>query len=112
MAAGGGAMSSAMVIGVSALLFIVGAIGVIVRRNALSLVLSIQLLFAASLLVLAAHDRRAASTPADPALDGSVFAWVVLAAMATELAVGIAVATSLVRHHDSLDVERASEMRR
>jgi NADH:ubiquinone oxidoreductase subunit K len=82
--------------------------GVVVRRNAITLALSIQLLFAASLLVLTAHDRRAPQS----SVDGSVFAWVALAAMAAELVLALALAASLARHHGSVDVERASRLRR
>jgi NADH-quinone oxidoreductase subunit K len=104
-------VSSEVVIAVSVALFIVGAMGVVVRRNAIALALSTQLLFAASLLVLAAHDRRVVATPAEPSVDGTVFAWIVLVAMAAELVLALVLATSLARHHGALDVERSSRMR-
>ena len=104
-------MSSEVVLAVSLLLFVVGAMGVVVRRNAITLALSIQLLFAASLLVLTAHDRRTPPAAVDPCVDGSVFAWVALAAMAAELVLALVLAASLARHHGSVDVERASRLR-
>ncbi len=71
-------MSSGVVITVSLVWFAVGALGLVLRRNAITLALSVQLMFAASLLVLVAHDRVAASTAMNPSVDGTVFAWVVL----------------------------------
>lgn len=104
-------MSSGAVLAVSVLWFGVGALGLVLRRNAITLALSVQLMFAASLLVLVAHDRAAAPTPADPSVDGSVFAWVVLVAMAAELALALGLATSLARHQRTIDVDRADRLR-
>ncbi len=104
-------MSSAAVLTVSLVWFALGALGLVLRRNAITLALSVQLLFAASLLVLVAHDRSAAPTPVDPAVDGTVFAWVVLVAMAAELAIALALATLLARHQRTIDVDRADRLR-
>ena len=104
-------MTSGAVLLVSGVWFAVGGLGLVWRRNAITLALSIQLMFAASLLVLVAHDRAAIATPAHPSVDGQVFAWAVLAAMAAELAVALGLAASLTRHQGSADVDRADRLR-
>jgi NADH-quinone oxidoreductase subunit K len=86
----------------SALLFIIGAVGFIVRRNVLVQLMSIELMLNAANLSLIAFNRahlspgiRAGATL--PSHTGQVFAFFLIAAEAAEVAVGLAIVLALYR---------------
>jgi NADH-quinone oxidoreductase subunit K len=87
----------------SALLFIIGGVGFIVRRNVLVQLMSIELMLNAANLALIAFNRShtapLASTTASalPNHTGQVFAFVLIAAEAAEVAVGLAIVLALYR---------------
>lgn len=83
----------------AAVLFVLGAIGVLVRRNALVMLMSVELMLAAANLTLVTYSRFLGR------IDGQVFALLVMAVAAAEVAVGLSVIVSLVRHKDTTDVD-------
>ncbi len=83
----------------AAVLFVLGAIGVLVRRNALVMLMSVELMLAAANLTLVTYSRFLGK------IDGQVFALLVMAVAAAEVAVGLSVIVSLVRHKDTTDVD-------
>jgi len=95
----------------SMVLFVLGAFGVLWRRNLLVSLMSLQLMFAAGQLALVVFDRVA--TVDDGGLHGAgqAFALVALAIGVAQLVVGIATVGSLVRQRHSVNVEDASSMR-
>jgi NADH-quinone oxidoreductase subunit K len=82
-----------------AVLFVLGATGVLIRRNALVLLMSVELMLGAANLTLVTYARSLGQ------VDGQVFALLVMAVAAAEVAVGLAVLVSLVRHKDTTDVD-------
>ena len=82
-----------------AVLFVLGATGVLVRRNALVLLMSVELMLGAVSLTLVTYSRSLGQ------VDGQVFALLVMAVAAAEVAVGLAVVVALVRHKDTTDVD-------
>ncbi len=83
----------------SALLFVVGAVGVLVRRNALIIFMCVEMMLNAvnlSFVALANQFGR---------LDGQVFVVLVMAVAAAEVAVGLAIVISLTRHRDNTNVD-------
>jgi len=96
------------VIGLSALLFTVGAIGALVRRNLVAILMSIELMLNASNLALVGFNRVHAQAFGASALDGQVFALFVMSVAAAEIAVGLAMLIALVRNRDSMNVEDVS----
>jgi NADH-quinone oxidoreductase subunit K len=86
-------------------LFLVGAGGVMLRRNAIIVFVSIELMMnAANLLFVSMAD--AWDQPA-----GRVFVFFVIVVAAAEAAVGLGIVLALHRLHGSVDVDRASLMR-
>lgn len=83
----------------AAVLFVLGVIGVLIRRNALVMLMSVELMLAAANLTLVTYSRSLGKT------EGQVFVLLVMAVAAAEVAVGLAVVVSLVRHSDTTDVD-------
>jgi NADH-quinone oxidoreductase subunit K len=96
------------VIGLSAVLFSLGAIGVLVRRNLIVMLMSVELMLNAANLAFIAFNRMWTGTDATPALDGQVFALLVITVAAAEVAVGLGILLALFRNRDSVDPEAAS----
>ena len=89
----------------AACLFAVGAFGVIMRRNALIMLMSIELMLNAVNLILVAYSRQLG----DPT--GQVIVFFVLAVAAAEAAVGLALFIAIFRHGHTIDVNRMNLMR-
>lgn len=89
----------------SGMLFAIGAIGMLVRRDLFVALMSLQLMFAGSLLALVAFSRLHADA------GGQVLAWLVLAVAAAQAALGIALAVARARGGASLDVEEVQRRR-
>jgi NADH-quinone oxidoreductase subunit K len=87
----------------SAVLFGVGAIGFLVRRNVLIQLMSIELMLNSVNLTLVAFNRW---QPANHA--GQLFAFFVIAVAAAEAAVGLAIVISLYRLKKSVNTDQAN----
>jgi NADH-quinone oxidoreductase subunit K len=83
----------------SAILFTLGVVGVLVRRNVLVVFMSIELMLNAANLAFVTFSRVWEN------LDGQVFVLLVMAVAAAEVAVGLAIAISLFRHKGTIDVD-------
>lgn len=86
----------------SALLFLIGALGVLLRRNALVILMSIELMLNAVNLSLVAFST------ARQALDGQVFALLVMVVAAAEVTVGLGLIITIFRHQDTVDVDEVN----
>lgn len=89
----------------SAALFVVGALGVFLRRNVITVFMSIELMLNAVNLAFVAFSR------AHGTLDGQVLVFFVMTVAAAEAAVGLAIVIALQRHKDSLDVDAFNVMK-
>jgi NADH-quinone oxidoreductase subunit K len=87
-------------VGLGAVLFAVGALGLLLRRDPLVMVMSVELMWNAANLVLVAAARQHGD------LGGQVFAFVVITLAAADVAVGLALAVLLGRTRGTLDVDR------
>jgi NADH-quinone oxidoreductase subunit K len=85
----------------SAVLFTIGVIGVIIQRNVISLFMCIELMLNAVNLTLVAFSRYLGS------LTGQLFVFIVLAVAAAEAAVGLAIIICLYRNRETLNVDDA-----
>ena len=83
----------------SALLFTLGILGVLIRRNALVMFMSVELMLNAVNLTLITYSRLWGN------VDGQVFVLLVMAVAAAEVAVGLAIVVSLFRHQATADVD-------
>ena len=92
-------------VAVAAVLFGIGALGVLIRRNTLVVLLSLELMLNAgnlALIALARHWHNGA---------GQIFALAVMAVAASEVCVGLGLVVALNRRKLSLDVDKLSELR-
>lgn len=87
---------------VAALLFMIGAAGVLIRRNIIVIFMCIELMLNAANLSLIAFSRQWAD------LDGQLFVFFVIVVAAVEVAVGLAILISMMRNRDSVNVEDAN----
>ena len=86
----------------SAILFAIGVVGVIVRRNAIVLFLCIELMLNAVNLTLIAFGRFLNS------MDGQVLVFIVMTVAAAEVAVGLGIIVSIFRGKPTTNVDDAS----
>jgi len=89
----------------SAAIFVIGLIGVLVRRNALVIFMSIELMLNAGNLAFVAFARQFNS------LDGQVFVFFVMTVAAAEVAVGLAIIVNLFRLRESVFVDEINLLR-
>jgi NADH-quinone oxidoreductase subunit K len=89
----------------SALLFAVGAFGVLIRRNPLIVLLSLEIMLNAANLSLIGFARHLGDTA------GQVFALAVMAVAASEVVVGLGLVVALNRNRVPLDVDRLNTLR-
>jgi NADH-quinone oxidoreductase subunit K len=90
---------------VSVLLFCLGLLGVIVRRNLLVIYMSLELMLNAANLALAAFSRF------NNNLDGQVIVVFVITVAAAEVALGLALIVALYRRRQTTHVEDLASMR-
>ena len=91
-------------LGLSALLFSIGVVGVVVRRNAIILFMCIELMLNAVNLAFVALAPYAGA-------QGQVFVFFVIAVAAAEAAVGLAIIIAVFRHAESVDIKNFSLLR-
>jgi NADH-quinone oxidoreductase subunit K len=89
----------------SALLFAIGAVGALTRRNGISIFLSIELMLNAGNLALVAFARQWGNHT------GQLVVFFVMAVAAAEAAVGLALFIAVYRHRHTIDVNRMNLMR-
>jgi NADH-quinone oxidoreductase subunit K len=92
-------------IGLSTALFMLGALGVLIRRNPLVVFMSIELMLNAVNLAFVTFGRYLNSQ------DGQIFAFMVVVVAASEVVVGLALITTVFRTGRDMDVDDLSEMR-
>jgi NADH-quinone oxidoreductase subunit K len=81
----------------SAIIFAIGVIGVLIRRNLIVVLMSIELMLNAVNLTFVAFSHSLGS------MDGQVIVFFVMAVAAAEAVVGLAIIISVFRHRQSLD---------
>jgi NADH-quinone oxidoreductase subunit K len=92
-------------VGLSAILFAIGVVGVLVRRNPLVIFMSIELMLNAANLAFVAFGR------AHGAADGQVIVFFVMTVAAAEVAVGLAIIVAIFRARFRIDVDDLASMR-
>jgi NADH-quinone oxidoreductase subunit K len=90
----------------SALLFTIGAVGVVVRRNAIVVFMCVELMLNAANLTLVTFSR------VNGTLDGQVVAFFTMVVAACEVVVGLAIIVAIYRSRRSASVDDASLLKR
>jgi NADH-quinone oxidoreductase subunit K len=102
---GAGTLDARLILGLAAVLFTLGAIGVLIRRNPLVILVCIELMLNAAnltLVVFAAQLRN---------LEGQLFALMVMTVAAAEAVVGLAILVDIFRVRDAEDIDELSELK-
>jgi NADH-quinone oxidoreductase subunit K len=89
-------------IALSAILFTIGAVGVLVRRNAIVVFMSVELMLNATNLAFVTFSRHHGN------LDGQVIAFFVMIVAAAEVVVGLAIIMTIFRSRRSASVDDAN----
>lgn len=92
-------------IGLSALLFVLGGLGVLLRRSPLAMLMSVEIMWNAANLAFITFARQSLT------LDGQVYAFLVLTVAAAEAAIGLAIIVLLFRHRANADVDEIHALR-
>jgi len=92
-------------VGLSAILFAIGILGVLVRRNAIVMFLSIELMLNAANLAFVAFARQQQS------VDGQVIVFFVMTVAAAEAAVGLAIIIAVFRHRQTINADELRLLR-
>ena len=90
---------------VSAILFTIGVVGVLIRRNPLIIFMSIELMLNAVNLSFVAFSSFLDSA------DGQMFVFIVLTVAAAEVVVGLAIIVSIFRTRHNIDVDEMNILR-
>ena len=92
-------------IGLSAIVFTIGAVGVLIRRNAIIIFMSVELMLNAANLAFVAFARFHGQ------LSGQIFVFFVITVAAAEVAVGLALIVAIFRTKESIDVDKINELK-
>ena len=103
--AGGSQLDTSWFLLLSAILFVLGAAGVLVRRNPLVILISIELMLNAANLTLVTFSRQLQN------LEGQLFALMSMTVAAAEAVVGLAILVDIFHVRDVEDVDELSEMK-
>ncbi len=100
---------------VSAILFCIGLYGALARRNVLSVLMSIELMFNAvnvTLVAIAKYLAPAAlQEDISSVLTGQVFAVFIITVAAAEIALGLGIVFAMYRTNESVDLTEATQLR-
>jgi NADH-quinone oxidoreductase subunit K len=83
----------------SAIIFVIGALGVLIRRNVLIIFMSVEMMLNAVNLTFVALARQFLQ------LNGQVFVLMAMVVAATEVAVGLAIVMSVMAHRDTTNID-------
>lgn len=92
-------MPTTYYLAISALLFTIGVVGVLIRRNAIIIFMCIEMMLNAANLVFVATARERGQ------MQGQTFVFFVMTIAAAEVAVGLAIIITLFRNRETIDVD-------
>jgi NADH-quinone oxidoreductase subunit K len=98
-------IATEMVMLLAGLLFVLGIVGVIIRKNIIFMLLSVEIMLNAAGLAFVAAGSRWAQP------DGQVMFIFILAMAAAEVSVGLALILRIYHQHKSLDIDKLKEMK-
>jgi NADH-quinone oxidoreductase subunit K len=105
MSIGGSQLDASWFLILSAILFTIGAVGVLVRRNPLVILICIELMLNAVNLTLVTFSRQLQN------LEGQLFTLMSITVAAAEAVVGLAILVDIFRTRDVEDIDELSELK-
>lgn len=88
----------------STVLFVLGAMGVMLRRNAILVFMSVELMLNAANLALVAFAQQWGE------VDGQIFVFFVITVAAAEVAIGLALIVTIFRHKQTINIDELHQM--
>ncbi|MCC7118370.1 MAG: NADH-quinone oxidoreductase subunit NuoK [Anaerolineales bacterium] len=95
----------------SAILFTIGALGVLIRRNPLIIFMSIELMLNAANLAFVAFGRSFELTQGKPFFTGQIFVFFVIAVAAAEVAVGLALIVEIFKTKNTVNIDEVNSLK-
>ncbi len=95
----------------SAILFTIGAMGVLIRRNPLIVFMSIELMLNAANLVFVAYGRSFEITSGMSLFNGQIFVFFVIAVAAAEVAVGLALIVQIFKSKKNINIDELNSLK-
>ena len=89
----------------SALLFIIGAVGIMIRRSAIMMFMCVELMLNAANILFIAFARAYGK------MDGQIFVFFTITVAAAEVAVGLSLITAIYRTRHSIEVDDLHELK-
>ena len=102
---GGSELDASWFLLLSAVLFVLGAVGVLVRRNPLVILISIELMLNSANLALVTFSRQLQN------YEGQLFTLMSMTVAAAEAVVGLAILVDIFRVRDAEDIDDLSELK-
>ena len=95
-----------------AFIFVCGLLSMMVKRNAIGILMGVELVLNAANVNLVAFNRYShGGQPGSPALDGQIFAIFIIVLAAAEAAVALAIFLNFYNNFSTIDVERAQNLK-
>lgn len=98
-------------VALSAVVFTIGAVGVLTRKSAIMVFLCVELMLNAANLALVSFARQWANVDAALALSGQAAVFIILAIAAAEVAVGLGILVAIFRYRTSTEIDSMAEVR-
>ena len=92
-------------LGLSVILFTIGALGVLIRRNAIIIFMSVELMLNAANLAFVAFASM------HQAMNGQIFVFFTMAVAAAEVSVGLALIVAIFRTKQSINIDEINSLR-
>jgi NADH-quinone oxidoreductase subunit K len=92
-------------LGLAIILFVIGALGVLIRRNAIVIFMSVELMLNAANLAFVAFARYW------QAMSGQIIVFFIMTVAAAEVAIGLALIVTIFRTKDSIDVDQINTLK-
>ena len=89
----------------SAMLFTIGVVGVLIRRNAIIIFMCIELMLSAANLAFVAISRELGE------VNGQIFVFFVMTVAAAEVAIGLAIIVSVFKHRETINVDEINSLK-
>ena len=98
-------MPTSYFLALSAIMFALGILGVLLRRNALVIFMSLELMFNAANLAFVTFANQY------QLLTGQIFVFFIMAVAAAEVAVGLALMVAIFRNKGSVDIDQMNSLK-
>jgi len=98
-------------IALSAILFIIGSLGMLIRRNPLIIFMSVELMLNAANLAFVAFARSFEIAHGKPLFSGQIFVFFVIAVAAAEVAVGLSLIVEIFKSRKNINIDELNSLK-